>query len=177
MAMSTHIQNSKCGNFCSEATAWSLRTLHQRKFKNSVYGIWVTIVSRVSTHPPFLVILWFTFTVFSRVSAHGRLKFTGQKTGVGVYTEKPFVRITHIHTDHKIIKKRGWALTRRRALTRENTVYTLHIQMASPCECPHPFFAREFQTPIGTHSGHHNTCTRTSTYRSHFPFTLPATLL
>ncbi len=32
-------------------------------------------------------------------SAHGRLKFTGQKTGVGVYTEKPFVHITHIHTD------------------------------------------------------------------------------
>ncbi len=63
-------------------------------------------------------------TVISRLSAHGRLKFTGQKTGVGVYTEKPFVRITHIHTNHRIIKKRGWALTRRWALTQENTVYT-----------------------------------------------------
>ncbi len=56
------------------------------------------------------------YTVISRLSAHGRLKFTGQKTGVGIYTEKPFVRITHIHTDHRIIKKRRWALTR------ENTV-------------------------------------------------------
>ncbi len=45
------------------------------------------------------------------ISAHGRLKFMGQKTGVGVYTEKPFVRITHIHMDHRIIKKRGWALS------------------------------------------------------------------
>ncbi len=42
-----------------------------------------------------------TATVFSRVIAHGRLKFTGQKTQVGVYTEKLFVRISHIHTDHK----------------------------------------------------------------------------
>ncbi len=25
----------------------------------------------------------------------------GQQTGVGVYTEKPFVHITHIHTDHQ----------------------------------------------------------------------------
>ncbi len=58
-------------------------------------------------------------TVISRLSAHGRLKFMGQEMGVGVYTEKPFV---HIHTDHRIIQKRGWALTRRWALTRENTV-------------------------------------------------------
>ncbi len=49
-------------------------------------------------------------TVTSRLSAHGRLKFTGQKTGVGVYMEKPFVRITHIHTDHRIIKKRDGRL-------------------------------------------------------------------
>ncbi len=41
------------------------------------------------------------------------LKIHGPKYGVGVYTEKPFV---HIHTDHGIIKKRGWVLTR------ENTV-------------------------------------------------------
>ncbi len=30
-------------------------------------------------------------TVRSRVSAHGRLKFTGQKTGMSTYKEKPFV--------------------------------------------------------------------------------------
>ncbi len=47
-------------------------------------------------------------TVTSRLSAHERLKFTGQKTGVGVCTEKPFVRITHIHTDHRIITKKNW---------------------------------------------------------------------
>ncbi len=46
----------------------------------------------------------FTVIVISRLSAHGRLKFAGQKTGVGVYTENPFVRITHIHTDHKSSK-------------------------------------------------------------------------
>ncbi len=49
------------------------------------------------------------------------LEIHGQKTGVGVYTEKLFV---HIHTDRRIIKQRGWALTRRWALTRENTVHT-----------------------------------------------------
>ncbi len=38
------------------------------------------------------------------------LEFTGQKTGLGVYTEKQFVRITHIYTDHRIIKKRGGRL-------------------------------------------------------------------
>ncbi len=36
-------------------------------------------------------------TVISCVSTLGQFKFTGKKTGVGVYTEKPFVRITHIH--------------------------------------------------------------------------------
>ncbi len=51
-----------------------------------------------------------------RVSAHGCLKFTGQKTGVGVYTEKPYVHITHIHTDHRVIKNGGWALTRENTL-------------------------------------------------------------
>ncbi len=45
-------------------------------------------------------------TVISRLIAHGRLKFMGQKTGVGIYTEKPFVHITHTHTDHRI-KKTG----------------------------------------------------------------------
>ncbi len=48
-------------------------------------------------------------TVFSRVSAHGRLKFMGQKMGVGPYTEKPFVHITyiHVHVNHRIIKNGG----------------------------------------------------------------------
>ncbi len=45
----------------------------------------------------------------------------GQKTGVSVYTEKPFVRITHIHANHRISKNGGWAITRSCALTRENT--------------------------------------------------------
>ncbi len=30
-------------------------------------------------------------TVFSRVSTHGHLQLTGQKTGVSAYTDKPFV--------------------------------------------------------------------------------------
>ncbi len=45
-------------------------------------------------------------TVFSRVSAHGHLKFTAQNTAVGANTEKPFVCVTHIRTDHRI----PWAL-------------------------------------------------------------------
>ncbi len=49
----------------------------------------------------------------SRVSAH---------PPVGDYTDKPFVCITHKYVNHRIIKKGGWALTRRWALTRENTV-------------------------------------------------------
>ncbi len=32
--------------------------------------------------------------LFSQVSTHGSLKFTGQKTGVGAYTEKSFVHMT-----------------------------------------------------------------------------------
>ncbi len=35
------------------------------------------------------------------------LEIHGPKNEVGVYTEKPFARITHIHTDHRIIKKTG----------------------------------------------------------------------
>ncbi len=58
------------------------------------------------------------------------LEIHGQKrAGVGVYMEKPFVRITHIHTDHRSIKKRGWALIR------ENMVlaymYWLYSEIAS----------------------------------------------
>ncbi len=44
-----------------------------------------------------------TGTVVCRVSAHGHLEFTGQKMGVGAYTEKPFVHITYLRTDHRII--------------------------------------------------------------------------
>ncbi len=57
------------------------------------------------------------------------LEIHSQKTGVGVYTEKPIC--THIHTDHKIIKKRGWALIRIWALTRENTVHCVLAQANS----------------------------------------------
>ncbi len=35
----------------------------------------------------------FIIDVFSRVSAHGYLKYTDQKTEVGAYLEKPFVCI------------------------------------------------------------------------------------
>ncbi len=58
------------------------------------------------------------------------LEIDDQKTGVGAYTDKSFVCITQIYTvcvqvyvNNRIIKK-GWALTRTWALTRENTVYT-----------------------------------------------------
>ncbi len=40
--------------------------------------------------------------------------------GVGAYMEKPFVRITHIHANHRITKNAGWALTR------ENKVLELY---------------------------------------------------
>ncbi len=46
-------------------------------------------------------------TVFSHVSTHGRLKLTGQEMGVGTYTDKPFVCITHIYVNHRITKKGG----------------------------------------------------------------------
>ncbi len=54
----------------------------------------------------------------SRVSAHGHLKFTGQKTGVGAYTEKLFVRVTYTH-ESWYHQKGGWVLTR------EITVHTV----------------------------------------------------
>ncbi len=47
------------------------------------------------------------FTVFSRVSAQWRLKLMGKKTGVGAYTDKPFVSITHIYANYRIIKTGG----------------------------------------------------------------------
>ncbi len=58
------------------------------------------------------------------------LEIDGQKTEVGVYTEKLFVRITHIHTDHRIIQKRGWALTRENTV-HENIGVELQIQFNS----------------------------------------------
>ncbi len=60
-------------------------------------------------------------TAFSQVSAHGHLKFTGQKMGVGAYMEKPFIRITDIHANHTSVKNGGWELTQRWAPTQEIT--------------------------------------------------------
>ncbi len=51
--------------------------------------------------------------VLSRVSAHGRLEFASQKSGVGTYTEKP------IHANHMI--------TIEVVLTEDNTVFTKPI--------------------------------------------------
>ncbi len=60
--------------------------------------------------------LHYIIGLFSRVSAHGHLKLTSQKKkGVGTYTDKLFVCITH--TILYVSSKRGWALTRRWALT------------------------------------------------------------
>ncbi len=39
-----------------------------------------------------------TITVVPCVSARGRLKFTGQRMGVGAYTDKLFVRIMQMQT-------------------------------------------------------------------------------
>ncbi len=44
------------------------------------------------------------------------MKFTGQKKGVGAYTKKPFILIMHIYVNHRLIKNRLWALTRRWSL-------------------------------------------------------------
>ncbi len=55
-------------------------------------------------------------TVISRLSAHGRLKFTGQKNEGGRLHGEAICTYKAYTTDHRIIKKRGWALTR------ENTV-------------------------------------------------------
>ncbi len=46
-----------------------------------------------------------TSAVFSRVSSYGCLKLKGPKTGVGAYTDKPFVCITHVYVNHKITKR------------------------------------------------------------------------
>ncbi len=48
----------------------------------------------------------FGTTAFPQVSTHGRLKFTDQKVGMGVGAcmKKPFIHITHIYVNHRIIK-------------------------------------------------------------------------
>ncbi len=53
------------------------------------------------------------YHIFSRVSAQRHLKSTGQKTGVGAFTDKPFVCITHTYVNHRIIKKGGGRLLER----------------------------------------------------------------
>ncbi len=45
-------------------------------------------------------------TLFSQVSTHGCLNLW-PKTGASAYTEKPFVHLTHIHMNYRIIKKGG----------------------------------------------------------------------
>ncbi len=54
---------------------------------------------------------------------YGRLKFMGQKTGLGAYTVKPFVhvRIT-LHANNRIIKNYELAIIQRWTLTRKNMV-------------------------------------------------------
>ncbi len=44
-------------------------------------------------------------TVYSLVSAHGRLKFMGQNVGVGAYTENPFLWRTYTHMNHRTMNK------------------------------------------------------------------------
>ncbi len=83
----------------------------------------------LSTDKPFFehTCTMYKCTVISRLSTHGRLKFTAKKRGWALTQRSHlYIIITHIHTDHRIIKKRGWALTRRWALTRENTVHANH---------------------------------------------------
>ncbi len=62
-------------------------------------------------------------TVVSRVSAHGHLKFTGKKTGVGRLHGEAICKHTYTLTMESS-KDGGWALTQRWAFTRETTVLT-----------------------------------------------------
>ncbi len=91
----------------------------------------------------------FACTVFSRVSAHGRLQLTGPKTGVGTYTDKPFVCITRIYVNHRIIQKGGGRLLKRIWYTCKCPslcechshglrvhVYICYVQMTSLCKHP-----------------------------------------
>ncbi len=52
--------------------------------------------------------------VLCRVSTHGRLEFT--KMEVGTYTERPFVRVTCVHMNHRITKIGGGRLQGDRCL-------------------------------------------------------------
>ncbi len=75
---------------------------------------------------------------FNYALNNGCLELMSQKVGVGAYTDMPFVCITHIYVNHRIIKKGGWALTRRWVLTRENTVpcstlECVHIKLTCYC--------------------------------------------
>ncbi len=91
--------------------------------------------------------------VVSLLSVHACLKFACQKMGVGTYSEKPLVRITHIHTNHGLIKMGGGHLhgeaictctcnTRTVgssnggwALTRENTAQSCsHAESITSCD-------------------------------------------
>ncbi len=47
------------------------------------------------------------------------LEIDGPKTGVGAYTDKPFVCITHMYMNHKIIKRGVGAYTEMGAYSRE----------------------------------------------------------
>ncbi len=68
--------------------------------------------------------------LFSQESAHGSLKFTGQKTGVSAYTEKLFVHMMYTHANHRIIKNGGWALT-------EMDAYSEGYSTTNPCSQTH----------------------------------------
>ncbi len=92
----------------------------------ALISVWIAVVVLVfvCSFPFSFVYLLFYFYSYRNlpIKCPWALEIHRPKNGVGVYTEKPFVRITHIHTDYRMIKKRGWALTWRWALTRENTV-------------------------------------------------------
>ncbi len=47
------------------------------------------------------------------------MKLTGQKMGVGTYTDKPFVCITHLYVNHRIFKRGVGAYTEMGAYSRE----------------------------------------------------------
>ncbi len=50
--------------------------------------------------------------VVPRLSAHGCLELTDHKSGVGAYTEKLFVCITHVEVNPSVIKMGGGRLHR-----------------------------------------------------------------
>ncbi len=79
--------------------------------------------------------------VFSRVSAHGHLQFTAQKTGMGAYTEKSFVCMMDIHvcTNYRIITNGsgclhgdGRLLGRIRTVLRSQCVFLAYAPMCKP---------------------------------------------